>query len=175
MQFIEEDEELQNFENVQKLIEQVRSENEDYTLTLSDHVKQILAFFRVTIVGTQEKRQAKRIRLLTHFMRQFFKFIKMEKEWANDIKNNDMGISEKKKYEDSLKRKERDLLNDVKLMGEKGLEALHKRHQLKVLTKLMDEEDELAEQELLEAKGEALRELLQDKGPNKRTLDFQKE
>ena len=112
---------------------------------------------------------------MTHFMRQFFKFIKMEKEWANDIKNTDMGISEKKVYEDSLKRKERDLLNDVKLMGEKGLEALQKRHQLKVLTKLMDEEDELAEQELLEAKGEALRELLQDKGPNKRTLDFQKE
>lgn len=51
-------------------------------------------------------------------MRQFFKFIKLEKEWAHDIKANDMGHSQKKIYEDCLARKEKDLLSDIKLMGE---------------------------------------------------------
>ena len=53
------------------------------------------------------------------------------------------------------------------------METLHKRLEYKDLYKLLDQEEEEAEQRLLEAKGKALKELLQKKTPSKHMLDFQ--
>ena len=81
--------------------------DEEFTLNLSEEVREILDFFKVTIQGTNDKRKAKRERLTNYFMHQFLKFIKLEKEWAHDIKNNDLGLSGKQIIEAKLARKEK--------------------------------------------------------------------
>ena len=82
-----------------KLIHQVQVSEEDFTLNLTREIKSILDYFKVTIEGTQEKRTAKRLRLTNHFMRRFYRFIKMEKEYAFDIKTSTLSITQKEKYE----------------------------------------------------------------------------
>lgn len=76
------DEELRQPDNLKKLVSQIMTPEEDFTLNLSPDVQKILDFFKVTVKGTQEKRTAKRTRLTTHFMRQYHKFFRMEMEWA---------------------------------------------------------------------------------------------
>lgn len=52
---------------------------------------------------------------------------------------------------------------------------MRQRIQQDALSHLIDGEEEIAEQELLEAKSNALQELLQPEGPSKSTLKFQKD
>lgn len=65
-----------------------------------------------------------------------------------------------------LKRREQELLKDMQTMGEQGIDAMKSRVEQNIVCKLMDNEEEVAEQELLEAKGIALKELLQPGGPS---------
>lgn len=151
---------------------------EDFTLNLSDEVNDILTYFNVIIEGTQEKRTAKRTRLVKHFSRQFYKFIKLEKEWIfpgdkDKSKNaSALGITDKQKYEMTIARKEKALLKDLELMGIESIEAMKKIIEYKVLAKLIDREEEEIQMELLQAKGIALAELLQSQGPSSEVLDF---
>ena len=46
------------------------------------------------------------------------------------------------KYKDKLARKEKELLADMRLMGEEGIEAMKNRVRQKVYFKLLDEEEE---------------------------------
>ena len=91
----------------------------------------------------------------------------MEKEYAFDIKTTTLSITQKEKYELQLKRREQELLKDMQTMGEQGIDAMKSRVEQKIVCKLMDNEEEVAEQELLQAKGIALKELLQPGGPSK--------
>ena len=52
-------------------------------------------------------------------------------------------------------------------MGQYGLENLKKRIHEKIYTKLLDEDEEVIQLELLEAKGKALRELLHPEGASR--------
>lgn len=102
---------------MRNLIDQVKSFSEDFTLNLNDEVNKILQHFNVTIVGTQDKRKQKRTRLVKHFQRQFYKFMRMEKEWIYPTdkgkKENALGLTEKEKYEMSLARKEKALIKEL--------------------------------------------------------------
>lgn len=42
---------------------------EDFTLNLDPKIQEILEHFKVIVIGTREKRVAKRLRLTNHFMR----------------------------------------------------------------------------------------------------------
>ena len=57
-------------------------------------------------------------------------------------------------------------------MGEVGLESLGFIIKQRALSKLIDNEEEVLEWELHEAKGKALRELLRPEGPSKHVRDF---
>ena len=61
-------------------------------------------------------------------MRQFYKFMQLEKEWAfpreKKLTAAEMGITEKQAYEKSLERKEKALIKDMKMMGMESLEAI---------------------------------------------------
>ena len=86
----------------------------------------------------------------------------MEKEWAYDIKAKESGLTEKQEYERRMERKEKDLIADLRGLGEDSLEELKERHKSKILYKLVDTEQEQAEQEMLDRKGAALKELLNE-------------
>ena len=79
------------------------------------------------MIGTREKRVAKRLRLTNHFMRQFFKYIRKEKEWASGIKPKIKDEDLKKTYEDTLKRKQEQLLKEMAKMGEYGIDNERRR------------------------------------------------
>ena len=49
-----------------------------------------------------------------------------------------------------MDRKEKDLYELMRQIGKDSLEAMKKRHEQKVLCKLIDTEQEIAEQEMLE-------------------------
>lgn len=57
-------------------------------------------------------------------------------------------------------------------MGEVGLESLGLIIKQRALSKLIDNEEEVLEWELHEAKGKALRELLRPEGPSKHVREF---
>jgi len=104
-------------------------------VVLSKEVCSILQHFRVTIVGAKEKRQAKRLRLTNHFFKCFIKFMTLEHQWATGEK--------KIEYEDKLRIQERELLHDMVLMGEAGIDAMKKRIEQYTLCKLMDKDEEV--------------------------------
>ena len=64
------------------------------------------------------------------------------------------------------------MMQEIERMGKVGLESLGDRIKRRALQKLIDNEEEVLEWELLEAKGKALRALLNPKGPDKAVSDF---
>ena len=102
---VDSDEELRDPKNLEHLIEQIGAKEEDYTLNLEPEIQEILEHFKVIVIGTKEKRTAKRLRLTNHFMRQFFKYIRKEKQWASGIKPKIADDEHKKYYEDCLSRR----------------------------------------------------------------------
>ena len=66
--------------------------------------------------------------MTNHFLNKFRKFQNLEIEWVNREKNADKeGIFDMNKYKDKLARKEKELLADMRLMGEEGIEAMKNR------------------------------------------------
>ena len=51
----------------------------------------------------------------------------MEIEYAFEIKQSKQSITEKQKYEMQLKRKEIELIKDMEIMGDQGVDAMQRR------------------------------------------------
>ena len=78
----ESDEELQDPQVLQALIDQIGAKEENFTLNLAPKISEILEHFKVIVIGSNQKRVTKRLRLTNHFFRQYFKMVRREIKMA---------------------------------------------------------------------------------------------
>ena len=147
----ESDEELKTQEGLDDLIRQIYAPEEQFTLNLPDEIRKILEHFKVTVVGSHEKRVSKRLRLTNHFFRQFSKYIRAEKYWASYKHKRPKVPDElmKETYEDMLERQEKELKRDwadmCQLTGDKPEDLqrfMTERLHQKLIGSSMDEQHE---------------------------------
>ncbi len=61
----------------------------------------------------------------------------------------------------------------MQIMGDQGVDALQKRVEQKILSNLIDDEEDLAREQQFESKKHTLQQLLEAEGPDRRARDFQ--